>query len=100
MTDTTWAPPRIFLQREMGEQGSHTWCEDSINECEQVEYVRVDADIAEMRAVIDLVAVKVGGLFACMGHGMKVSGTMIEEAQAAADAAFDLSAKLADKESS
>ena len=47
MTDTTWAPARIFLQREMGDHGSHTWCEDSIDECEQVEYVRVDAGLKE-----------------------------------------------------
>lgn len=43
MTDTNWAPSRIWLQRGVGEEGSHTWCEDSIDDCEQAEYVRVDS---------------------------------------------------------
>jgi hypothetical protein len=37
-----WVPNRIWLQRGVGEGGSHTWCEDSIDDCEQAEYVRVD----------------------------------------------------------
>jgi len=39
-----WAPARIWLQREQGEGGSHTWCEDSVGDgdlIEEVEYVRV-----------------------------------------------------------
>lgn len=38
-----WAPARIWLQREQGEGGSHTWCEDSVGDgdlIEEVEYVR------------------------------------------------------------
>jgi hypothetical protein len=47
--EATWAPERIWLQRGIGEEGSHTWCEhqigeDSIGEAiEEAEYVRVDA---------------------------------------------------------
>lgn len=43
-----WAPERLYLQRGVGEGGSHTWCEDSIDkdsigeDVEQAEYVRVD----------------------------------------------------------
>lgn len=40
-----WAPERIYLQREQGEGGSHTWCEDSVGDgdlIEEVAYVRVD----------------------------------------------------------
>ncbi|HVM93422.1 MAG TPA: hypothetical protein VMT67_11455 [Terriglobales bacterium] len=44
--DTTknWAPERIYLQREQGELGSHTWCEDSVGDdmIEEVAYVRAD----------------------------------------------------------
>ncbi|MDE1179442.1 hypothetical protein [Paraburkholderia sp.] len=36
-----WAPPRIWLQRGMGDDGSHTWCQDSIGDCEQAEYALV-----------------------------------------------------------
>jgi len=43
-----WAPRRIWLQRGVGECGSHTWCEDSQEECEQAEYVRVRIDRAEI----------------------------------------------------
>jgi hypothetical protein len=49
MSEKDWAPERIWLQRGVGEEGSHTWCEDSITEdsigepIEQAEYVRVDA---------------------------------------------------------
>lgn len=42
-----WAPERIWLQRGMGDEGSHTWCENPIGEVrtdgddiEEVEYVR------------------------------------------------------------
>lgn len=48
MSDSNWAPARIWLQRGVGEEGSHTWCEDSITEdsigdpIEQAEYVRTD----------------------------------------------------------
>jgi len=44
-----WAPERIWLQRGMGEEGSHTWCEDSIEKdsigdgVEQAEYILADA---------------------------------------------------------
>lgn len=48
-----WAPNRIWLQRGVGEEGSHTWCEDQIgedslgDEIEEAEYVRADhADVA------------------------------------------------------
>ena len=45
-----WAPERIYLQREQGEGGSHTWCEDSVGDgdiIEEAEYVRVGAqDVA------------------------------------------------------
>lgn len=45
-----WAPDRIYLQREQGEGGSHTWCEDSVGDgdlIEEAEYVRVGAqDVA------------------------------------------------------
>jgi len=42
--DNTWAPARIYLQREQGELGSHTWCEDSVGDdmTEEVAYVRAD----------------------------------------------------------
>jgi len=47
MSETTnWAPERIYLQREQGEFGSHTWCEDSVGDgdlIEEVAYVRADA---------------------------------------------------------
>ena len=39
-----WAPDRIYLQREQGEGGLHTWCEDSVGDgdlIEEAEYVRV-----------------------------------------------------------
>lgn len=42
---TEWAPARIYLQREQGEGGSHTWCEDSVGDgdmIEEVAYVRAD----------------------------------------------------------
>ena len=42
---STWAPDRIWLQREQGEGGSHTWCEDSVGDgdlIEEVKYVRAD----------------------------------------------------------
>jgi hypothetical protein len=44
-TKNTWAPERIYLQREAGEGGSHTWCEDSqasTDVIEEAEYVRAD----------------------------------------------------------
>jgi len=39
-----WAPKHIWLQREQGEMGSHTWCEDSVGTdmIEEVGYVRAD----------------------------------------------------------
>ncbi|WP_208455243.1 DUF3850 domain-containing protein [Burkholderia gladioli] len=40
-----WAPDRIYLQREQGEGGAHTWCEDSVGDGELIEeagYVRAD----------------------------------------------------------
>lgn len=39
-----WAPKRIWLQREQGDMGSHTWCEDSVGTdmIEEVGYVRAD----------------------------------------------------------
>jgi hypothetical protein len=40
----SWAPERIWLQRGIGEQGSHTWCEDSIDDCEQAEYMRISRE--------------------------------------------------------
>jgi hypothetical protein len=46
MTTEHWAPSRIWLQREQGDHGSHTWCEDSVGDgdiIEEAEYVRVDA---------------------------------------------------------
>lgn len=41
-TKQAWAPDRIWLQRGVGDDGSHTWCSDSQDEHEQAEYVRVD----------------------------------------------------------
>jgi hypothetical protein len=47
--EATWAPDRIWLQRGVGEEGSHTWCEHQIGEdsigdsIEEAEYVRADA---------------------------------------------------------
>jgi hypothetical protein len=39
-----WAPDRIWLQRGVGDDGSHTWCENSIgDDLEEAEYVRVAA---------------------------------------------------------
>jgi len=40
-----WAPEKIWLQREQGEGGSHTWCEDSVGDGDLIEeaaYVRAD----------------------------------------------------------
>ncbi len=38
-----WAPKRIWLQRGVGEVGSHTWCEDSQEpEHEEASYIRED----------------------------------------------------------
>lgn len=38
-----WAPKRIWLQRGVGEGGSHTWCEDSQEpEHEEASYIRED----------------------------------------------------------
>lgn len=59
MSEQNWAPSRIWLQRGVGEEGSHTWCEDSIDECEQAEYGRVDAglvlvDRGALQAVINM----------------------------------------------
>lgn len=54
MTTEQWAPARIWLQREQGDHGSHTWCEDSVGDgdmIEEAEYVRVDA-VPEPVAVI------------------------------------------------
>lgn len=54
MSNDNWAPDRIWLQRGVGEEGSHTWCEDSITEdsigdpIEQAEYVRVDVSDAAL----------------------------------------------------
>jgi hypothetical protein len=45
-----WAPARVWLQREQGEGGSHTWCEDSVGDgdlIEEAEYVRVGAPSVE-----------------------------------------------------
>jgi hypothetical protein len=48
MSSDNWAPERLLLQRGVGEEGSHTWCEDSITEdsigdpIERAEYVRTD----------------------------------------------------------
>jgi hypothetical protein len=39
-----WAPYRIWLQRGMGDEGSHTWCTESIDDCDQVEYMRVSRE--------------------------------------------------------
>lgn len=39
----TWAPKRIWLQRGVGEGGSHTWCEDSqAPEHQEASYIRED----------------------------------------------------------
>lgn len=45
-----WAPDRIWLQRGYAEGGGHTWCEDSQDEHEQAEYVRVGAAPAQSEA--------------------------------------------------
>jgi hypothetical protein len=48
MSGKNWAPARIWLQREQGDHGSHTWCEDSVGDgdiIEEAEYVRVDAAV-------------------------------------------------------
>jgi hypothetical protein len=63
-----WAPERIWLQREMGEQGSHTWCEDEQGgDIEEAEYVRADAASARLaqlegwhKAVLDACMVREG----------------------------------------
>jgi hypothetical protein len=39
-----WAPQRIWLQRNVGGEGCHTWCEDSQDHEEQAEYIRVSVD--------------------------------------------------------
>jgi hypothetical protein len=51
--ETNWAPERIYLQREQGEQGSHTWCEDSVGDdmIEEVAYVRADAALSMNEAI-------------------------------------------------
>jgi hypothetical protein len=47
--EASWAPERIWLQRGVGEEGSHTWCEHQIGEdsigdaIEEAGYVRVYA---------------------------------------------------------
>lgn len=39
-----WAPDRIWLQNGLGDDGSHTWCADSIGgDVQEAEYVRVGA---------------------------------------------------------
>lgn len=49
MSDKDWAPKRIWLQRGIGEEGSHTWCDDRIgtdsigDELDEAEYVLVEA---------------------------------------------------------
>jgi hypothetical protein len=52
-----WAPARVWLQREQGEGGSHTWCEDSVGDgdlIEEAEYVRVGApSVEQTRALTD-----------------------------------------------
>lgn len=45
-----WAPARIWLQRGVGDDGSHTWCSDSQGEHEQAEYVRVDVQAPAVEA--------------------------------------------------
>lgn len=50
------------------------------------------ADVRAADEVIDLVAAKVGGLFACMSHGLQASPTMIREARDAANRALEFSA--------
>lgn len=44
MKDKNWAPDRIWLQRDIGDNGSHTWCDSSIgDDIEEVEYVLADS---------------------------------------------------------
>lgn len=73
MSDTTkdaaWAPDRIWLQREQGEGGSHTWCEDSVGDgdlIEEVEYVR--ADRAQVQAEKDAKTAELHKMLANIMH--------------------------------
>jgi hypothetical protein len=50
-TKQEWAPARIWLQRGVGDDGSHTWCSDSQDEHEQAEYVRVDVKAPAVEAL-------------------------------------------------
>ena len=43
MTDKEWAPKVIYLQREAGEGGTHTWADHEAGEYEQAEYIRTTA---------------------------------------------------------
>ncbi|MCW0014619.1 hypothetical protein, partial [Burkholderia pseudomallei] len=41
--DSAWAPDRIWLQRGIGDEGTHTWSSHSVDEdCDESEYVRAD----------------------------------------------------------
>jgi hypothetical protein len=45
-----WAPERVWLQRGMGEEGSHTWCADRQGgDIEEVEYIRLDQAVHYVR---------------------------------------------------
>ncbi|WP_208451895.1 ASCH/PUA domain-containing protein [Burkholderia gladioli] len=78
-----WAPDRIYLQREQGEGGAHTWCEDSVGDGELIEeaaYIRVDAAPAAPVDAVDEFAQQalLDRDLAMFGVSCKVDGKRIE----------------------
>jgi hypothetical protein len=90
MTNTNWAPTRIWLQREQGDHGSHTWCEDSVGDgdiIEEAEYVRVDArhvlvERGALQAVVNM-------LRRDEAEGRAVRGEMADELMCGVSPAVD-----------
>jgi hypothetical protein len=96
-----WAPERIWLQRGIGEGGSHTWCEhrvesDSIGEpLEEVEYVRAAASAqATIVDEADLLSLLPGPYYMDPPDGGSV--TVLEQLRRMADDAAKYRAQATD----
>ncbi|BCF88726.1 Lar family restriction alleviation protein [Paraburkholderia largidicola] len=63
----------------------------------RIQFANVDdsAMAKDTEAVIQLVATKVGGLFACIARGMEISATALDEARDAVNKAVEMSTAIA-----
>lgn len=97
-TKQEWAPARIWLQRGVGDDGSHTWCSDSQGEHEQAEYVRVDVQAPAVEAgardesVSMIQTLMLDWINARAGKEAKAVWNRIEEKLVALDRASDAEA--------